>query len=660
MNKEEKSEALINDKAKTVSPMRKKLTGIAAVSFFIAVFDRLGELIYNALVNGFFGTIFSSYSYLQNKFKESLLGRILFGNHAPRRFLKKARGFFAKNIETGFFVSKSRSLIRYFSSLSLNSYGNFFMFFGVYTIVGYFLRLLLPGLGTAEPNYLITGIIIFVASLPMCFSRLSLVKAVKMSVIGNMVFRGAFGFPEESFAEEKGTKKRSKGNFMFLLGLVAGLLTFFVSPVKIVLSVLGIALIAIVAVSPEIGVVISIAVLPFLSFFKQPTVVLASLILCTAFFYILKLIRGKRVFKFEILDAFVLMFGIMIMFSSIFSAGADAAFAEAGITAVLILGYFLLVNLMRTQRWIKRCVYALIGSATVVAIIGVFEFFFAEQSSQWLDVSLFSDIKVRVVSLFENPNILSMFLVIVFPFVLAAYCLSSKRNEKTLCFLAGVIIVLCTLFTWSRGAWLAIILGTLIFCMIYTKKSFRFFGVLIFAIPMLPIILPENVISRFLSITNLADSSISYRIYTWKGTMNMIGKYLLGGIGYGNESFQSIYPNYAYAGMEAATHSHSLFLQIIAYMGILGIIIFAIVMILNFQKCFEYIKRPENTTSKLYVAAAISSLIAALVMGIFDYIWYNYRVLYVFWIVMAIGCAFVRVGDTELLRKEDTPSEMIN
>ena len=659
MNKEEKSEALISEKTKPVSQMRKKLSGIAAVSFFIAVFDRLGELIYNALIHGFFGTIFSSYSYLQRKFNESLIGKVLFGNHKPRRFLKKIRGFFAKNIETGFFVNSGRNVTRYFSSLALSSYGNFFMFFGVYTVVVYFLQLLIPNLGVANPDYLITGIVIFIVSLPMCFARVSLVKAVRMSVIGSMIFQGAFGFGDEALAE-KAKKHRSKGNFMFVLGFVAGMMTFLISPVKIVLAILGVVLIAIVAASPEIGVIISIVSLPFLSFFKQPTVVLCVLILCTTFFYFVKLIRGKRVFKFEILDAFVLLFGVMILFSSIFSSGAKASFAEAGVTVVLILGYFLLVNLMRTPRWIKRCIYSLIGSASIAAIVGIFEFFFSKQSTQWLDVNLFSDIKIRVVSLFDNPNILAMFLVIVFPFILATHCLAKRRNERILCFLVGAIIVLCTLFTWSRGAWLAIMLGSLIFFMIYTRKSFRFFGALIFIIPTLPLVLPDNVINRFLSITNLADSSISYRIYTWKGTMNMIGNYLLGGIGYGNESFQSIYPNYAYAGMEASAHSHSLFLQIITYMGILGIIVFAIVMILNFQKCFEYLKRPEDATSKLYVAAAIASLVAALIMGIFDYIWYSYRVLYVFWIVIAIGCAFVRVGETELIRKEDASLDMTN
>ena len=86
MNKEERSEALINDKVKPVSQMRKKLSGIAAVSFFIAVFDRLGELIYNALIHGFFGTIFSSYSYLQKKFTESLFGRFIFMLSSSFRF----------------------------------------------------------------------------------------------------------------------------------------------------------------------------------------------------------------------------------------------------------------------------------------------------------------------------------------------------------------------------------------------------------------------------------------------------------------------------------------------------------------------------------------------------------------------------------------------
>ena len=96
------------------------------------------------------------------------------------------------------------------------------------------------------------------------------------------------------------------------------------------------------------------------------------------------------------------------------------------------------------------------------------------------------------------------------------------------------------------------------------------------------------VLRRFLSITNLFDSSISYRIYTWRGTLNMIGDHWFQGIGYGNDAFATVYPNYAYAGMESAQHSHSLFLQIIATMGVVTLVIFVIAIFLNIQKCFEY------------------------------------------------------------------------
>ena len=182
MNKEEKVELVNNDKPKAAPKEKKSRKGIASISFLIAVFDFLGELIYNALVNGFFGKIFSSYSYLETKFKESLVGKVLFGNHIVRKFSKRVRGFLARNIETGFFVNNYKRLIKYFCSLSLSSYGNFLMFFGIYTIVVYLLKMLLPGIGTANIDYLIVGIVMMLTALPMCFSKTPLVKAVKLSV----------------------------------------------------------------------------------------------------------------------------------------------------------------------------------------------------------------------------------------------------------------------------------------------------------------------------------------------------------------------------------------------------------------------------------------------------------------------------------------------
>ena len=188
--------------------------------------------------------------------------------------------------------------------------------------------------------------------------------------------------------------------------------------------------------------------------------------------------------------------------------------------------------------------------------------------------------------------------------------------------------------------------------MLYTKKSFRIFGAILIILPLIPILLPSSIIERFLSISNLSDSSIAYRIYTWKGTLGAIKDYFFFGIGYGDSSFQAIYPSYAYSGIEATPHSHSLLLQVLLCMGIVGFVVLCIAIFLNFQKSFEYIKQEKDSASTVYVIAAVVSIVSALIMGVFDYIWYNPRMFYLFWTIIAIGTAFVRVGSSERMRLE--------
>ena len=43
--------------------------------------------------------------------------------------------------------------------------------------------------------------------------------------------------------------------------------------------------------------------------------------------------------------------------------------------------------------------------------------------------------------------------------------------------------------------------------------------------------------------------------------------------------------------------------------------------------------------------AAFAAFTSAMVMGMFDYIWYNNRVMFLFFAIMGIACAVVRMGD---------------
>lgn len=638
--------------AKEKKQKKRRNSGLASFSLIIALFDKLAEIIYNAVQNSFIGRAFTSYTPLRKRMSTGIFATIALKSGRVRRFFRRIRRFLANNIDSCLSISIAQRIIHKLCSFPLHFYGNFGLFFGIYTIVVYFIRQLVTYFNPAETSHLYFGIFIAVLSVPLIFSRINLANSIKNSIVGRSIFKETFGFSDESF-ENKKTNTKSRGNFMLLFGLLAGLSTFFVHPAVILTIIAVFVTILLIATAPEIGVLISIIAIPFLSFSSAPSALLVMLVLITTFFYIIKVIRGKRTFKLEIVDLAVLAFGVLIIISSFYSAGGSKSSLEAAISFILMLGYFLFVNLMRTEKWIKRSVIALVASASITVLIGIFEFVFSGANNNWLDQSFHSIIKLRIVSLFENPNILAMFIVMVFPFLLALVFQSKRKNTKFLTKLLVILFIACIIFTWTRGAWLAIILGTLAFALIKSRKSFRFFGVALLSLPVISMLLPDSIWLRFTSIFNLADTSTSYRIYTWKGTFNAIKETGPFGIGYGDSSFQAVYPTYSYAGIESTPHSHSLILQILICMGVIGAIVFCIAIFLNFQKCLEYIKTNSQDQSSVYVIAAVASTIAALTMGIFDYIWYNQRIFYLFWIVLAIGCAYVRVGNYERERHRE-------
>lgn len=641
-----------NSKSTQKKAKKQRLGGIAAFSLLIALFDRFGEIIYNALVNGFIGKIFTSYTSLRNRISDRFFATYVLRNKKIKKFFRAIRRFLARNLESSITISFVNKAIDKFCSCPLQYFGNFGLFFGVYSIVIYFIKLFVPWLEPASTSHLWVAIFITVTAIPLLFSRINLATSVKNSIFGRSLFKHTFGISNESFDNKKNTS-RTRGNWMLLLGLFAGISTLFVHPFYIVIGLASIVFIVLIATAPEIGVLLTVTIIPFLTFTQTPTIWLSILTLITALFYFIKLIRGKRVFKLEILDFAILSFGILIMLSSIYSAGGVNSFISASISFILLLGYFLFVNLMRTEKWIKRAIIGFVSSASVVALIGVFEFIFGAKNNNWLDQSFHSIIKTRVVSLFENPNMLAVFLVMAFPFLLALCVKAKEANAKFLTKALVVIFILCIIFTWSRAAWIAVIVGILLFAALCTTKAFRIFGMVLLGLPLLPIILPTSILERFLSISNLADSSIAYRIYTWQGTLNAIKDYLFFGIGYGDSAFQTVYPSYSFSGIEAAPHSHSLILQILLCMGVIGFLVFCVAIFFSFQKSFEFIKNEKNFNSSIYVIASVASVASALIIGIFDYIWYNPRIFYLFWIVIAIGCAYVRVGDYERSRCED-------
>ena len=140
----------------------------------------------------------------------------------------------------------------------------------------------------------------------------------------------------------------------------------------------------------------------------------------------------------------------------------------------------------------------------------------------------------------------------------------------------------------------------------------------------------------------MADSSTSYRVYIWLGTIAMLKDYWICGIGPGMEAFNQVYPLYAYNSI-SAPHSHNLFLQIVCDTGIVGLIVFVLLIFQYYRMTCGALSRENKKENKVLLIAAISSVTGFMVQSMSDYTFYNYRVMLLFWVCIGFGMVLTKL-----------------
>ncbi|MBQ6789739.1 MAG: O-antigen ligase family protein [Clostridia bacterium] len=493
----------------------------------------------------------------------------------------------------------------------------------------------------------ITAVTMAVAGIPFAMSGGTVSDVVANSkTIGFLVKILGFN-PAKLWSEEV----RGRHLTALILGAISGLLTVVIEPVLIFALLIGIAFIYIVLTVPEFGVVTIAFFMPFL-----PTMVLAGLAAFVCVAFAVKLIRGKRVLDFGRIDLFVLAFAVTTGLAGIVSM-STGSIMPALLFVCLISVYFMVSCCIRSAEWIQRIILATVTSAMIVSLYGIVQYAFGTfGANAWLDSDLFEGIAGRAVATLENPNMLGEYLVLILPMALALFLVKDGGNKKY-SFMCTATMAMCLLLTWSRGAWLGFIFAIVVFLIIWSKRSMWIFAAGIISLPVLPFILPDSIINRFTSIGNMADSSTSYRVSIWRGAVHMLRDNFFSGIGVGESAWYKVYPDYTLPGIEAAPHSHNLFIQIALEQGIFGLIVFLIILFLlvriSFNLFARMTKKSDSITevyrynTRLMIAGPLCGLAGVLLQGLTDYSWYNYRVYLIFWLVLGLIPALVKSSDRE-------------
>ncbi len=603
---------------------------------------RLIERIYGLLIHGFFGKLFTSYSSAEKAFTECGVFSRFRNAKRPERFASAIKLKMARSFENSLVLETIERITASLIYRKLKTFGAFFLSLGGYGLIACLIRRFAFGDVEMDIRRLVICATVLLISLPLISSKETLAVALLKSKLLSPILFNGLGFPRDTFTKKMVFPKRYA--LVTALGMVLGVLAAFIDPYFYVLAALVMVAVLVIFRYPELGILSWIVFLPFVGFFEHATLPLTFLVAVTDISYIIKLIRGKRSFRMKLMDYPVLLLSLLYFFGGLFSKGGLASFYSALTYILFLSGYFLVFNLIRTRQWIKRCVVAGVLSATVASLIGIVQIFTGGMEASWLDASLFSGINTRIVSGFENPNVFAEYLLLFLPFALACFLKKGSRDNRLIYAFSLLVMLVCLVFTWSRGAWLGFLVGAVLFLLILSRYSvLALLGVGLVS-PWLSWLLPNAVADRFLSIGNLAESSISYRISTWHGILQLLNKTWWCGIGVGGAAFEAVYPGVAIAGTQTIKHAHSIYLQLLTELGIPGLIVFFLIVFLFAQNCFEYLLRVKNQEERGFVIAGIAAVSAMLVMGITDHIWYNYRIFLAFWTVIALVNSAIKYG----------------
>jgi O-antigen ligase len=266
-------------------------------------------------------------------------------------------------------------------------------------------------------------------------------------------------------------------------------------------------------------------------------------------------------------------------------------------------------------------IYTIIISAVIISFIAIYQYLFGFQQlanyivdKKNVDPFVLDYIEQkRVFFPFVTPNILGGYLAMIIPL-----CLIIKNG------IWFIIPIFAALFlTKSIGAILTLSFGLAVYFFLRKKVDKK--GVLIILGLLIILALIFILRSAIQKEHTRPLFSLTARLNYWKDALGIIKTHYLTGVGPGNFNL----PQCRYA--------HNSYLQLLAEMGILGIISFFWLVISVFKLTF---KNLMDSQSKAQIAALITASIIFLAHNLVDFSLFLPEVAFIWWVITGMLISF--------------------
>lgn len=337
-----------------------------------------------------------------------------------------------------------------------------------------------------------------------------------------------------------------------------------------------------------------------------------------------------------------LLFYVLFCFFSIFVSSSFLISSRSFFTKTLeyFLLYFVVIETILEEREFKNVVTVALISVAIIGIDALFQYFFGFDFIRYR--KLYAS---RITGTFQAPNDLAGYLVSFIPLaIMISFSNVINKVIKLLLKLEAILLMVVLFISWTRGAWLGLIISLLFLSLFKGRKVI--YGILI-ALVIAMVISPSWIKERILSFFTLTDMSSIDRKIMWLTAVKMIEAKPL--LGHGLGTFMLNYSNYMPKDYTEIVYAHNCYLQMAAEIGIIGLIIFMLVISSFFLSSIYKLKKTEDGIIKNIHLGILGGILAFLVHSFFDTNLYSLSLMSLFWFLFAITVRLQDIGKNSQL-----------
>ncbi len=354
--------------------------------------------------------------------------------------------------------------------------------------------------------------------------------------------------------------------------------------------------------------------------------------------------------------AFLLACFISVFMSDRFADSFESFFTK---TAEPIVLFFLFLEAFRTVKQVRVLLAVILMTSVVTGMDAIIQFYVTGED---LFLSRPLSRGPRATAGFNAPNGLGAYMVMTIPVIAGLWATRpwSSAAGRTVISLGLGCLGAALILSFSRGAWLSLIVGSVlvtVFYMIIRKATRRQIIAFVAGSALLVGLLGSYYMANKNKFSSLNRSVLNWRLEVWADTMAMIGQRPV--FGYGINTYMRQFQYYRYDRLNVpkykqhqSTYAHNCYLQIAMESGLAGLAAFLWILIAYYRFVFNGMRNVIQERHEVAVTATglLAGITAFLIHAFFDTHFYSLPLAAYLWSMMA---ALVVVLNPSSHGKED-------